>query len=144
MQVFFEKFFLFFRTFFVLFSCFSKQQTSFPPLAPAFLWLNIHQHNIRPHAADPAPGNDIVVLPAQQAEEPAGAGNDDRNNIPRGDLHAGIGNESQAPSIGHADHFLAVQLRKFCGHTQPPQQLFGAVYAHKHSVMIRKRTFAWH
>ena len=128
LQVFFENFFLFFRTFFTHFPCFSEEQALFPSGAATFLRFNIHQHNIRPHAADPAPGNDIVILSAQYAEKSAGAGDDDRLDVPAGNLHTGIGNIAEPPAVGYADHFLAVQLRKFCGHTAPLPSVFGAVY----------------
>ena len=129
LQVFFEKFLLKISTFFTFFPGKpSKQQPRFPSLAAAFLRLDIHQYDIRPHAADPAPGDHIIIPSAQQSEEPARPRNNDGLDRSRGDLHAGIADKSQPPAVGYADHFLAVQLRKFCGHTAPLPSVFGAVY----------------
>ena len=57
------------------------------------------QHNIRPHPADPAPGNDIIIPPAKQAEKPAGPRYHDGYNVSCGNLHTGIGNVSQPAAI---------------------------------------------
>ena len=93
-----------------------RSQAGFPPLKPAFLRLYIHQHDVRPHAAYPAPGNDVIILSSQQAKKPAGARHQDGYNVSRGNFHTGIGNKSQPPPVGNADDLFAVQFREFCGH----------------------------
>ena len=120
LQVFFRKKFRIFLTFWCHSSGLLEKQPGFSPGTTAFLRTHIHQHDIRPHFAYPAPGNNIVILPAEEAEKPAGTRHHDGRDVPRRDLHAGIRNIPQPPPVRHADNFLTMQLCKFRGHTQTP------------------------
>ena len=101
----------------------------FWPRDTAIAGFYIHQYDIRSHAANFVPGDDVVIPPSQQAKEPAGAGYHNGYDVTGAYLHAGIGDITQPPAVRYTDHFLAVQLRKFRAHPLIPPDGFGAVYA---------------
>ena len=95
------------------------QKPRLAPGHPAFIGLRIHQYDIRPDAADAAPGDHKILPPAPQSEKAAGAGDDDGNDIPLRHLHPHVGDEPQPPPVTDADDLLALQLRKLNRHTLP-------------------------
>ena len=94
-------------------------KTKLGPWNPAIVRFGIHQNDIRTDSADAVPGDHIVILPAPKTEKPAGAGDNDGNDIPFGKLDPGISDIAQPPPVADTYDLFAVKIRKFRGHIQP-------------------------
>ena len=83
---------------------------------PAVARFCFHKHNVGPDFFDAVPGDYVVVPTSGNAEEAAGAGNDDGSDIALRNIDLDIGNEAQPLAGADADDFLALQIRKLHGH----------------------------
>ena len=99
----------------------------FWPGNPTFIRVNIHKYDVRAHPADTAPGDHIIVPPAQKSEIPTGSRYDDGHDPALWKLDPGIADKTQPPSVADADDLLAVQFPKPIDHTHTPNS-FGILY----------------
>ena len=103
-----------------------KKKSSLSPTDPTLIRFHIYQHDIRTDPANTAPGDHIVLISSKQTKKTARPGNHNGKDIPLGNLHLYVCDKAQPSAIADTDHFFALQLRKFNGHTLP---LLGKGYA---------------
>jgi hypothetical protein len=93
-----------------------EQKALSAPGDPAVAGLCFHKHNIRADFPDAVPGDYVVIPAADHPEKTAGAGHHNGADVSLGHIDLNVADKSQTLAGTNADHFLALQFRKFDGH----------------------------
>ena len=102
----------------------------------AIVRLYIHQNDIRADTANALPRDHIIILPAKQAQKPAGSRHDDGLDAALRRLDLQVAHKSQSPAICYANNLLAPKFRHFYDHNPFLPIIFGSEYAPPDGIMI--------